>query len=666
METRAEREARLRREREERLRREREARLHREQASLAGAVVGAMIAILGALIMGLFSKNKAVRVFSAICLLAIGIGAVYYYRTEIMDHTPDHPQVQYLKMREKSFRDECGSFANPSAIGKITPDVRTNMTTILLFRDILRPLGVTDEAFKASFESGGFEELHSPTAAKRVADYMDSRNSTYENDSYFRQMSGYKDALEKCLFHVDMPDWKRQELRIRAYLHFFLRDGKDLCEMIMKAPGKGADEMYAAVLTLEATEMNRVCSSLEMDNGLARFPHDVTTSAGCADYWLNHASNCRGIKEKWIREVGKWGIACRMPGSSPDYLPILVSPGFPCENLVIAGSHMTDAVEFANPLALVRKDGRVTTLHAGHRYTWGEVHRDSHGADIQAVRGVKYLTPKGVVLPIAESPAIPAPSEGRSEGVQTSQTKTTSANLPVDASKPGAVTPDSKPKVNVAQQNPHVAEALKYDWPRRCQKEWGAAFVGIQRVFSELGGFVLAQPPVEDFGPPAGGDEWGVQTGVPLQKAYWRFQTADLEFFHGALRGFTLKVHFASSYSRDSINREYEAMAADVVSRLARLHRPDLGVTFDVDRLKSVKEGIYKASDISWFVEFGGRRLPSEHDIGGQICTMFNLDESSNGYDLSMSVTIQHGIDDLVRLVLQRTADAAGKELPAL
>ena len=218
-----------------------------------------------------------------------------------------------------------------------------------------------------------------------------------------------------------------------------------------------------------------------------------------------------------------------------------------------------------------------------------------------------------------------------------------------------------------SHKSPHFAEGRKYDWQRRCQNEWGRSFLGMQRVFSAFGGFVLTQQPVDllEFST-EGGRLVNIQPDVPLQKPFRQFQNADLEFFHGALIGFTLKAHFAPTYSKGSIEREFEAMAADVVAKLERLHRPDLGIIFDVADAKKAKQGLLKFSDAFWYVHFGMSQCLSEHQIIGDVCTMFKLNESENGYDMRMTVEIQDGVKDFIELVLQKVANEAGEELPLL
>ena len=62
------------------------ARLREARSQALGIkILLALVALVGALFLGLFSKNKFVRLLSAICLIAIGIGVAVYYTDEMSD-----------------------------------------------------------------------------------------------------------------------------------------------------------------------------------------------------------------------------------------------------------------------------------------------------------------------------------------------------------------------------------------------------------------------------------------------------------------------------------------------------------------------------------------------------------------------------------------------------
>jgi len=233
----------------------------------------------------------------------------------------------------------------------------------------------------------------------------------------------------------------------------------------------------------------------------------------------------------------------------------------------------------------------------------------------------------GTETPIP-SPTIPAPNE-----------KESSPNSPDESTDPQPQT--------VTQPNPHFEAARKHDWQRMCQKEWGKAFLEIQKVFSVFGGFQLAQPPIDDVA----FDTEDIQKDVPLRKQYRYFQKADLEFVNGALVGFTLKAHFAKTYSKASVERECKAFQDDVVKNLKYLKRPELGIglgsTFPYH---------------PWRVDYGESR-PSAHKIVGMIVTSFLLRQNEDGYDLTLSIDAKRGLGHFIELVVKKEADEAGDEL---
>ena len=214
-----------------------ELRTQRQAIIILAAILFAYVWIVVVLIKGLlFGKSKSTRILSALGLLAIAIGTTvlvrHFKHKNVDDHNPKTPTALYLEMDEQSFRTQCASFLDSTKLESITPDVRTNLATILVFRDKLHVLGVSDEAFKESYESGGFEGLFHEDVMKHVA-------SSDHNVGHY-SLSNLKTALDKCLAHIEAPDWKQQELKIRACLYFYLKGEKSLYDTIRSADGDGA------------------------------------------------------------------------------------------------------------------------------------------------------------------------------------------------------------------------------------------------------------------------------------------------------------------------------------------------------------------------------------------------------------------------------------------
>ena len=250
-------------------------------------------------------------------------------------------------------------------------------------------------------------------------------------------------------------------------------------------------------------------------------------------------------------------------------------------------------------------------------------------------------------------PEVRQAAERKDEDAETRSTRTKTTNPSPTTSTPNGKesspdqpdeSTDPQPQT-VARTNPHFEAARKHDWPRLCQKEWSKSFLEIQEVFSVFGGFKLAQAPIDGFG----FDTEDVQKNVPLQKQYRYFKEADLEFFNGALVGFTLKAHFANTYSKASVERECEAFKDDVVKNLSRLKRPGLGIGF----------GGY----CPWHIEYGQSRNPSVHKIIGMIIVSYDLRQDDDGHDLTLSVDAQRGIRHFIELTLKKEADETGNEL---
>jgi len=246
-------------------------------------------------------------------------------------------------------------------------------------------------------------------------------------------------------------------------------------------------------------------------------------------------------------------------------------------------------------------------------------------------------------------------AERKDEDAETRSTRTERTNPSPTTSTPNEESSPNQPNEStdpqpqtVAQPNPHFEAARKHDWTRLCQKEWSKSFLEIQEAFSVFGGFRFAQPPIEgiEF------DSEDIQKDVPLQKQYRYFKKADLEFFNGALVGFTLKAHFAKNYSKASFERECKAFEDDVVKNLSRLKRPGLGIGL----------GSTFPSH-PWHVEYGQSRSPSVHKMVGTIIVSYDLSLDDDGYDLTLSVDAQRGMRQFIELVLEKEADEAGDEL---
>ena len=272
----------------------------------------------------------------------------------------------------------------------------------------------------------------------------------------------------------------------------------------------------------------------------------------------------------------------------------------------------------------------------------------------------------------AEQTAVREPSEHKSENAETRSMKTeepiSSTTIPeaktskvedAPAEPPPVISSRSqaepKPQAVVSsEKSPHFKDAKEHDWQALCQKEWRKTFGGIQRTFSVFGGFQLAQPPID--GIEFDTDSEDIQKDVPLQKKYRYFQKADLEFFHGALVEFTLKAHFAKKYSKESINRECEALQDDIIMNLKRLNKPELGVVFS-----NMNES-WDEMDEWRYIKYGKSPNPSLHGIRGEIVISCVLIESDDGHDLTLSVNASDGLRDFIELVLEKEVDEAGED----
>lgn len=617
--------------------------------------------ILAFLIKGLFSKNKFIKIFSALGLLAFVIGTTILIRYVISnrtsntpmvqnhqhegdalprsERTPKTPMEQYLKMDEQSFRTQCASFLDSAKQESITPSVRTNLATILVFRDKIHALGVSDEAFKKSYESGGFEGLFHEDVMKHVA-------SSDHNVGHY-SLSDLKTALDKCLAHIEAPDWKQQELKIRTCLYGYLGENKNLLDSIIRSANGDGDSKEAAMRYLEAMEIVRVLKSLKMMGRInLKTDQEAPSSSGdCANKIVKECG-CQGIVEKWVLEIGKWCVAWDLPDDAPNSITFLVSPGFSYD-AIVSGHRVGDSITSTHPYVLVHKDGEIRDISIEQQPSLRGIFDNKRLC--KNLSQLKYLTPQGILTPFAT---------GQVSAHEHAEVKSKDAEArSVTAPKGNGVLPNQpddstkSQSQKTVQPNPHFETARKHDWQSKYQKEWGKSFSEVQRTFSVFGGFQLAQPPIDniDFAESGNRDSGNSQKNVPLLKQYRYFQKADLEFFNGALVGFTLKAHFAKTYSKASIDREYKAFQEDVIKNLQSLNKPELGVGVGTTSL--------------WTVRYGESRRPSIHKITGRIYVTHHLRQNDDGYDLTMTVDAKRGLGHYIELVLKKESDEKGDEL---
>lgn len=629
-----------------------EAAVQRTVLIVAAAILAAYFFVIYLLIKGLlFGKSKSVKIFSALGLIAIAIGTMVLVRhvkhKYIDDHTPKTPMVQYLEMDDLSFRTQCAAFLDSTKPGPIAPEVRTNLATILVFRDKLHALGVSDEAFKESYESGGFEGLFHEDVMKRV--------TSLDHNVGYHSLSDLKTALDKCLAHIEAPDWKQQELKIRTCLYGYLGENKNLLDTIIRSANGDGDSKEAAMRYLEAMEIVRVLKSLKM-MGRINLNTDQgapSSSGDCANKLIKKCS-CQGIVGKWVLELGKWCIAWDLPDDAPNSITFLISPGF-SHDKIVSGHRVDDSIASTHPFVLIHKDGEIEEVSIYERPSLRGIF-DNRGL-WKDLDQLKYLTPQGVLAPfVTGQVSAHEHAEVKSKDVETRSVNTEASIPSSTVPKGNGVLPNQSDdstesqSQKAVQPNPHFEAARKHDWQALCQKEWRKSFSDIQRTFSIFGGFLLAQPPVDgiDFDASGYHGSENFQRNVPLRKKYRYFQKADLEFFKGALIGFTLKAHFAKRYSRASIDREFEAFKDDVVKNLKTLHSPGLGVNVGIPPFP---------------VQYGESSNPSAHNISGTINTTYYLRQMDDGYDLTLTVNAENGLRRFIELVLKNEADMAGDEL---
>ena len=78
------------------------ARLREARAQALGLrVILALIALVGFLFTGLFSKSRKVRVFSAACLIAIGVVGIAYYADDASSNSKDKQENAKVEMEQR-------------------------------------------------------------------------------------------------------------------------------------------------------------------------------------------------------------------------------------------------------------------------------------------------------------------------------------------------------------------------------------------------------------------------------------------------------------------------------------------------------------------------------------------------------------------------------------
>lgn len=346
-----------------------------------------LLSLIGALFLGLFSKNKVVRVLSATCLLAIGIGVAVYYMNELPGNSTDGtPNGRYENMKYKQFAEELSTIINPSEITEIRYNGEKEfLIKILLFRDILRCAKVPDEALRDSYASRRFEELRNiPTR---------DLEKTLGGGYLCKEL---KENLNGCLSKVDMPEWKRHELTIRICLESFLPHSK-------RSQSRLGDAMTwrdsEKTLIIEANEILQILKSIGMKDGI--FPNvsiDMPTSSSDYVDRIVREKKRSGIAEKWIREIGEWTIAWKMPANASERTPILLSPTFPYEDFLKSEKrNNNEAFVLDSPSLVVWRNGMIHLLHPNHTYYWYELDREMQS--IGQAGGIVYLTPSGIIQP---------------------------------------------------------------------------------------------------------------------------------------------------------------------------------------------------------------------------------------------------------------------------
>ena len=288
----------------------------------------------------------------------------------------------------RQIEKECATILGPQAIADETAEGKEFRTKILLFCDLLRKAGVPDEALRDSYASGGFEALHNVSTTELNAKL---------NDGYI--LGNLINSLNKGLLEIGMPEWERHELKIRRCLDSLLPQSE-------RWRGRFGDVMTwednEEILMLEAIEIIRSLQSIKtIDGFLVSSSMDApTTSKECAEMIVRE-QNCPAIVEKWIERMGTWTIAwgTGTPANAPGSTPILISPSFPIQEFLNGGKRFDEVFILKSPALLVLKNGKMHILHSNHKYSWFELVNEAQS--IGGSRGIAYLTPTGMIQPLA-------------------------------------------------------------------------------------------------------------------------------------------------------------------------------------------------------------------------------------------------------------------------
>lgn len=482
------------------------------------------------------------------------------------------------------------------------------------FRDISE-IGNIDDALREKLigqllfrdicrTNGVPDEALKQSFASGGLDIDDLAKSIKSRDLFLGRMN----ALEKCLDLAGVGGWKRNELKIRGCLHLLKgprsvgmrRSFVDWDDTATERAGK--DEAILEVLALEAREIVRILASICPPRGI--LPDEATTDgtpADSRDYAERIVSRAGldGIAAAWIREMGNWGIAWDAPSNAPASTPTLVSPGFPCNELAADGTRMREEVDIGVPFVIVQLDGSIVKQlprKAERR------HLCDMGDSFSEMLSLRYLTPEGVARP---------------------------------------------------KGNRHWEEARNWNWDRDAAA-LGTGFVEARAAFAQLGGFPILGPPVEGIG--FSGD---FQRDVPLAAKFPRFETADLEYSHGAMVAFTLKARFPANIKQSAIDGEFKRVKAEFAKRMEALEKKNGKVKFGVLRSGSDGTGPI-VSDLAWPVEV---KIGS----GNPLCisTEFNLRWERDGSEIEMAVDARN-ISWILESALASARTEDGDDLPPL
>ena len=548
----------------------------------------AVLFVLGALVRGLFSKNKFVRIFSAVCLLSIGVGVAVWIWHSNADESSDSVAAvsgRRDEVTEKSKKMESNSI--PISCDEHQSDQVEKAPEESTKGDVAKPDSIPSSP-----------EVQSPS----IKDERPQEGGKIEYRCRFCGLHSFdkeKDGQVACK--------KAPHVEGKVFMHDFV-PSEDYVEPV--------------------EEMCIKCGYK------TRFP-EFFSGENCKS-GLGHEFHKTLITEPKMQDCDLHKDAshvCVYCGRFTSY-PAKFSNGecSGCLPPTQRGHHRFVTKEEYVGLAAVQceKCGISTKI-------------PELRADEECERGGRHKFPMEQVSSNSQSPTV----QIKSKEVDEDPTE-----LPQGVSRQSLRGSQAKSVIS-QEKNPHVETAKKYNWQSKCQKEWRRSFLEVQRTFSVFGGFQLAQPPIDgiEFDTRARDSE-NIQKDVPLRTPYRYFKSADLEFFHGALVGFTLKAHFAKKYSKASIDRECKAFQDDVVKKLQRLKRPEIGIvlgsTFPYH---------------PWSLSYGESPSPSIHKIVGMIITSYDLQQTDDGYDLTLSVDAIRGLRQFIELVLKQEADESGDEL---